>query len=113
MNESAAVFRMYAQCPQCGRYCPPEELKGTQPRCYDCQDWHERTVNVIEASIGCHECKKTWIELRDSGTGAEMKMYVVPRDGTYQVLCRPCCDEFVRLSRALYAGTAFAEMMKL
>ena len=113
MNQSAAVFRLWGKCPQCGRHCAPEELKGTQPRCYHCQEWHEMAVNVMEASAGCAECGKTWDQFRDEGGPAELKMYVVPRDGIYQVLCRPCCDEFVRLSRQLYAGTAFAEKMKL
>jgi hypothetical protein len=112
-NVAPAVFRLYAKCPQCGKHCAPEELAGSQPRCYQCQEWHERAVNVLNASLGCYDCKKSWEQFRAEAGPAEVKMYIVPRDGIYQVLCRPCCDEFVRLSRALYAGTAFAEAMKL
>ena len=112
-NLAPAVFRLYAQCPQCSRHCAPEELVGTQPRCYRCQDWSERAAHVIDAAAGCQECLASWQQLRERAPGADVKVYVVPSDGIYKVLCRPCCDDFVRKSRFLYAGTAFRETMKL
>jgi hypothetical protein len=113
--DAPAVFRVYASCPQCGRATPPEELNGTQPRCLNCQDWHEKAITLLNVAEGCHECKLTWEQIRERAPDADekVKMYVVPRDGTYQVLCRACCELYVHKVRALYAGTAFAEKMKI
>jgi hypothetical protein len=34
-------------------------------------------------------------------------MYVVPRDGIYQILCRECAARYLPKRHDLYKGTAF------
>lgn len=67
---------------------------------------------------GCQNCGLTSDELREilsKGDGAvEVRLYVVPRDGVYQVLCSSCVRPYVAKRADLYRGTPFgAEVLKL
>lgn len=58
---------------------------------------------------GCQVCETSWEILRDSTPGVEVRMYVVPKDGIMQLLCRSCCQQYVAKRPDLYHGTQFAK----
>jgi hypothetical protein len=63
---------------------------------------------------GCQGCSATWEFLRDSTLGEEVRLFVVPRDGIYQVLCAACVRVYLPKRADLYGGTQFgAETLKL
>jgi hypothetical protein len=113
--EAPAVLRVQIQCRYCHKYRPAEELLGIARMCLYCREWHAHALEVLSGAVpkGCQECGLSFEQIRVSTFDADVKMYVVPLDGIYQVLCRPCCGEFVRKSRDRYQGTAFAERMNL
>jgi hypothetical protein len=84
--------------------------KPAQLICMNCLDWHQRALDLLagHAMPGCQECCATWATLRDQAPGVEVRLYVVPRDGIYQVLCASCVGPYVRARRDLYVGTPFA-----
>lgn len=110
-----AVFRVQAICRYCAKARPAEEILTGAGICVRCLEWHQRALDLLAGELppGCQECGLTFERIRDATAGAEVKMYVVPRDGIYQVLCRPCCDVYVRKARTLYRGTAFAKSQNL
>jgi hypothetical protein len=59
--------------------------------------------------LGCQECGASWVALRDSTPGVEVRMYVVPKDGIYQLLCGQCVLPYAGKRADLYAGTKFGK----
>jgi hypothetical protein len=110
-----AVFRVQAMCRYCGKARPAEEILTGAGICVRCLEWHQIALDLLAGKLprGCQECGLSFETIRALAPGAEVKMYVVPRDGIYQVLCRPCCDVYVRKARTLYRGTAFAKSQNL
>ena len=65
---------------------------------------------------GCQVCSKTFDELRVLGTGVEyqVRMYVLPKDGIYQVLCGECIKPYTQKRGDLFKGTQFgSEVLKI
>ncbi|HWE51391.1 MAG TPA: hypothetical protein VG273_16485 [Bryobacteraceae bacterium] len=84
--------------------------------CDDCIDWHNRAVEFLAGSVppGCQECRATWEFLRDSTPFVEIRMYVVPKDGIYQLLCAACVRPYLPKRQDLYRGTQFGtDVLKL
>lgn len=83
--------------------------------CVRCLEWHSHALDLLAGGIppGCQECEVSFDDMRRSAADADIRMYVVPRDGIYQVLCRRCCDRYVRSRRDLYKGTQFGSDQKL
>lgn len=79
--------------------------------CDSCLDWHNRAIEFLagrELAPGCQECGVTWEILRDRDKTVEnISMFVVPRDGIYQILCRDCVRPYTQKRADLYAGTGF------
>jgi hypothetical protein len=84
--------------------------------CDYCVEWHLKAIEFLagNAMPGCQCCGASWEFLHASTLGVEVRMYVVPRDGIYQILCATCIGPYVSRRVDLYGGTAFgAETLKL
>jgi hypothetical protein len=83
--------------------------------CARCLEWHLHALALLSGDIppGCQECGLTFRVLQRAAGDADVRLYVVPRDGIYQVLCRRCCDLYVRSRRDLYKGTEFGFQQNL
>jgi hypothetical protein len=100
------------RCHYCSRELPAfrtHQITGAQRICDDCLDWHNKAIEFLAGAPppGCQACGATWEFLRDSELAVEIRMYVVPRDGIYQILCRSCVQPYLPKRADLYAGTAF------
>jgi hypothetical protein len=84
--------------------------------CDQCLDWHNRALEFLAGKgvpPGCQECGLTADVLRDREPGATWRLYVVPRDGVLQVLCRDCKGAYVAKRADLYRGTAFGAGLRM
>jgi len=83
--------------------------------CARCLEWHLHAMDLLAGRVppGCQECGATMQALVRAAGNADVRLYVVPRDGIYQVLCKRCCDVYVRSRRDLYKGTEFGAKQKL
>ena len=100
------------RCHYCSRELPAfrtHQLRAAQRICDDCLDWHNKAIEFMAGHPppGCQDCGMTWEFLRDSHLGVEIRMYVVPRDGIYQILCATCVQRYLPKRADLYKGTAF------
>ncbi len=103
---------MGVQCSYCSRHYPAplvHRMKSNQVICENCLDWHNHALEFLGGAPprGCQECGETFEHLRESTVGVEVKMYVVARDGIYQVLCAKCIRDYVAKRPDLYKGTQF------
>ncbi len=82
---------------------------NSQVLCEDCLDWHQRGIEFLagNAMPGCQSCLSTWERLRDQTLGEHVRLYVVPKDGIYQVLCEACIRPYTEKRADLYRGTRF------
>jgi hypothetical protein len=107
------------RCNWCSKQKPcfrVHRLQSGQVICDDCLDWHFQALDLLAGKPprGCQGCGITWEKLRDSTPGVEVRMYVVPRDGIYQLLCRACVRPYLPKRADLYRGTQFGtETLKL
>ena len=54
------------------------------------------------------------LQLQEQILGAEVRMYVVPKDGIYQLLCAGCVKPYLPKRKDLYRGTKFGtETLKI
>ncbi len=85
--------------------------------CDYCYEWHQKALAFLGGGEipGCQICGATWGILRDAVVeSVEVRMYVVPKDGIYQVLCSTCIRPYVSTRADLYAGTRFGtEVLKI
>ncbi len=80
-----------------------------------CLEWHFHAMDVLGGAIpqGCQECGRSWAVLKEIAGGVEVRLYAVPRDGVYQLLCSSCLKIFVPKAREMYKGTEFAAAARL
>ena len=100
------------RCNYCSKELPVHrvhQLKRAQIICDNCLDWHNKAMEFLAGGCipGCQQCERSWNVLRDSTPGVEVKLYVVPKDGVYQVLCRSCVGVYLPKRTDLYRGTEF------
>jgi hypothetical protein len=101
-------------CHWCSRQVPPyrtHTLESKQTICDDCLGWHFHAQDMLGGAPprGCQVCQRSWEILRDSTKNVEVRMYVIPKDGILQLLCRDCCQRYVAKRQDLYKGTEFAK----
>ena len=84
--------------------------------CRGCLEWHGHALQILAGAMprGCQECGVSTRQLYDLTAGPTIRMYVVPKDGIYQVLCTTCKDAYCAKRADLYRGTKFGhEDLKL
>ena len=107
------------RCHYCSRQRPAwqtHQVTGAQRICDSCLEWHNKAIEFLAGhSIpGCQGCGATWELLRDrEPESVEVRLYVVPKDGIYQVLCRGCVRPYVSARSDLYRDTRFGASMKI
>ena len=78
--------------------------------CWDCYYWHRAALAVLAgcAPPGCQgPCRRSWEDLRREGPGENVRMWVHPKDGIYQLLCGACSDAYERKRLDLYRATRY------
>jgi hypothetical protein len=115
----APQFIAAVQCHWCSKFRPAfrtHRLLSNQVICDNCLDWHAHALEFLGGHLpaGCQRCQRTWAQLRDEIPGVEVRMYVVPRDGIYQLLCAACVKPYLPKQAGLFRGTKFGkETLKL
>ena len=107
-----------ARCHWCSRWQLPGDLlrlSTGQPMCFRCHEWHGHALQVLGGALprGCQECRMSLEDLATLTGDPAMRMFVVPKDGIYQVLCAPCKDAYCRKRQDLYKNTKFGQELKL
>lgn len=110
---------MAERCHYCSEFRRPDELirigTGGAVMCWKCYEWHQRALRMFagDPPPGCQVCGITFQQLSENAPGGDIRMYVHPKDGVYQVLCKQCSDAYTRKRVDLYGDTVFGELMKL
>lgn len=91
------------------------QLTRAQRICDYCLEWHQKALDFLAGGPipGCQQCGHTFEFLHDSTPGVEVRMYVVPKDGVYQVLCAACIKPYLPKRADLFTGTEFGKTLKL
>jgi hypothetical protein len=116
---TAAPRVVSVRCSWCSKQRPEfrvHRLTSGQALCDYCLEWHLAALEVLSGGVpaGCQQCGADWARLRAAAPGVEVRMYVVPKDGIYQLLCACCVRPYVGKRADLYAGTRFGkETLKL
>jgi hypothetical protein len=116
---TAAPNVVAARCHFCSKFRPEWRVHrlagGAQTICDYCLDWHNHALEFLGGATpqGCQECGASWEILRDRQPGVEVRLYVVPRDGIYQLLCGLCVRPYVSARADLYRGTAYGHQLNL
>jgi hypothetical protein len=114
----AAAIIMAGRCNWCSRPVSPHDLfnfSTGQAMCQRCHEWHGHALGVLAGEMprGCQECGLTREQLNAFETGPTTRMYVVMKDGIYQVLCMTCKNVYCAKRADLYRGTEFGARLKL
>jgi hypothetical protein len=123
----AAAMTNRVRCRNCGRHVSPVECSGADERgwtCPRCIEWHLHALEFMGGAIpkGCQSCERAWEDIRaealrdaekENAVLAEARIYVVPKDGILELLCRRCVTPYIQKRKDLYRGTAFGDAMKL
>lgn len=104
------------QCNYCSRFHHPGDflpMPGGVKFCRKCYENHERALEVFagDPPRECQGCQRHFDELPDGPDGNVL--YVVTKDGIYQVLCDPCIRSYRPKRRDLYRGTVFGHQHSL
>lgn len=101
------------RCNYCSKHRPEfrvHRITHAQVICDHCLEWHLHAIEFLNGSTaphGCQECGRTFQLIADSTPGAEVRLYVVPKDGIYQLLCKTCVTPYLPKRADLYRGTEF------
>ena len=107
------------KCHWCQRWRPRGtvyRLTSRQNMCDDCMDWHVHALEFLGGAEprGCFQCRLSWEELKARTPGNQVRLYVVPKDGVYQLLCRGCVEPYLKKNTQLFEGTKFGrEILKI
>jgi hypothetical protein len=109
-----------SRCHYCSKQLSPEDMHtfmSGQNWCRSCFTWHLHAVEVLHGAFpkGCQECGLLLDDLKKLSPAHEIsvRMFVVPKDGIYQLLCRTCKDTYCMKRADLYKGTQFAAEQKI
>jgi hypothetical protein len=93
-------------------------MTSGQTICEDCLLWHFRALDFLGGAppMGCQECGKGWAAIQAESPAIEiaLRVFVVAKDGIYQMLCSRCARDYVPKTPDLYKGTKFgSEVLNL
>ena len=107
------------RCNWCSKERPAfriHRLSSGQAICDYCLEWHNHALEVAGGTtepIGCQGCQQTWPMLKAITPGEDVPLYVVPKDGLYQLLCKQCVVPYVTTRADLYKGTEFGQHLNI
>ena len=107
------------RCHYCSRFRSPREMltlgTGGAKMCWRCFEWHRCALRMLAGypPSGCQQCGVTFQALRERNGGGDIRMYLMPKDGIYQVLCKRCSDRYLPKRVDLIGDTAFGRSLKL
>jgi hypothetical protein len=86
-------------------------LATRQVICDDCLEWHLHALQFLGGAPprGCQGCRRDWQSLQDETPGDQVRLYVVAKDGMYQLLCAACVKPYLPKTKELYKGTRFGK----
>lgn len=110
----APIVMMTVRCNYCSKQRPAfrvHRMESGQIICDHCLEWHFHVLDFLggAAPKGCSGCGSSWEKLRAEAPGVEARLYAVPKDGIYQLLCAVCAKAYVALRSDLYKGTEFGK----
>lgn len=122
MTSAPAIFTV--RCHYCSRPRNPTEIlkigTGGVVMCWHCYEWHLKALRMLcgHPPPGCQECGTTFTQLQEraakyAAVAGDCSMYIHPKDGIYQVLCRACSDRYVPQRVDLYRPTEYGYRKKL
>ena len=106
------------RCHYCSHFRSPREMmtlgKGAK-MCWSCLEWHQHALRMLSyhPPPGCQVCAVTFETLRQRAVDGDIPMYLVPKDGIYQVLCKRCYGNYLLKRVDLVKDTAFGSSLKL
>lgn len=83
--------------------------------CVRCLEWHFHALDVLGGAVpqGCQECGLDWEAEKKRAINGEVRMYAVPKDGIYQLLCAGCSKKYVHKRPDMYGDSEFGKRLKL
>lgn len=119
MTAAPAIFKI--RCHYCSHFRNPKEIiplgTGGALMCWFCYDNHLIALKMLcgQPPPGCQgdNCGLTFAQLQAEAGSDDCKMYIHPKDGIYQVLCRACSDRYVLQRVDLYRPTRYGHRKKL
>lgn len=94
------------KCRRCSQYRFIEEFVGGGPvegYCHECWSWNAIEIARIRGITGCCDCQLTFERLKAIGR----RMFLVPKDGIYQILCQVCNDRWELLVKEMFKATRY------
>lgn len=112
---AAAILKV--RCHYCSKWHMPGDIhtmgEGGILICQNCLDWNSRAVRYLGENVpppGCQECGKSLAELyarTDFRAVPDNRLWLVPKDGIYQILCTQCREAYEQKRADLLADTAY------
>jgi hypothetical protein len=118
---SAAPIVIAVRCSFCSKQRAPYRVHRSasgQNICDVCLEWHFHALEFLGGAVprGCQGCEKTWETMQAESPDVELAVgvFVVPKDGIYQMLCRACAAPYLPKRKDLYKATRFGrEVLKI
>jgi hypothetical protein len=84
-------------------------LESGQVICDYCLEWHFHALDMLGGEVprGCQGCETSMEVLMHLAGGESARLYVVAKDGIYQMLCAQCVRPYLPKRPDLYKGTDF------
>jgi hypothetical protein len=109
----SAPFLESVRCHYCSKTRPRfrvHVLASNQAICDYCLDWHHHAIEFLGGETtprGCSGCGMTYQAMCELDTNSRIRLWVVMKDGIYQLLCKTCVAGYLPKRADLYKGTAF------
>lgn len=115
---SAVSHVVALRCHWCQKFRPEfrvHRLASHQVICDYCLEWHQRALDLLAGTPppGCQKCERSWAALQDAAPGTQVRLYVVPKDGLYQLLCASCVRPYLPKRAELYKNTEFGKALNV
>ena len=101
------------RCHYCSKFRAPGDIRsmgtGGVKICLHCLEWHGKAMRMLagEPPPGCQNCGLKFRDLKEFDHLGNLRMYLVVKDGIYQIHCETCSDEYVRKRADLYGDTVY------
>lgn len=98
------------RCNWCSKQYPEHRVhrlsnKAQQVICDYCLDWHVKAMDFLGGAppCGCQNCDRSFADLIAAAPSAlDVRIYIVQKDGIYQMLCEVCVQPYVAKRTDLY-----------